>query len=192
MKKLDVVTVGCGHAACHRHIPTFLRQHKSVRVSAVCDLNQPLAKNTAAKFGIPRYYSSLSEMLSKEEPDIVDVCVPPDFHKDAAIEALEAGSHVLMEKPMALNVSDCKEIMQVAQSNKVKLCVVHNQRFYPPFLKARELVEKGVIGKVIGARICFLSREEEYMINEKHWVHRLPGGVLSETAPHTIYLSLPF
>ena len=192
MNKLVAVTVGCGHAAQHRHIPTFLRQGGSVHVSAVCDLNFALAKDTAGKFGIAKCYSSLAEMLSKEEPDIVDICVPPEVHEKTAIEAMEGGSHVLIEKPMALSVEGCEEMIRVARANSVKLCVVHNQRFYPPFLRAIELVQKGVIGEVLGVRICFLSREEEYMNKEHHWVHKLPGGVLGETGPHTVYMSLPF
>ena len=192
MSKLKVAIVGAGFVAQKRHIPAFLRLKRYVSLTAVCDLNYELAREVAKKFGIPNAYSDLKEMLSKEQPDIVDVCTPPGAHAPVAIEAMEAGSHVLLEKPMASSLADCDKMIEAAKRNNVKLSVVHNQRFYPPVLKAEELVKSGVVGELTGMRILSLTPRKEYLIHERHWIHKLPGGIIGETGPHVIYLSLVF
>jgi predicted dehydrogenase len=192
MKKLRVAVVGCGFVAQKRHIPGFLRLKRHVSLCAVCDLNQNLAKDVANRFGIANVYADFSEMFSKEHPDVVDVCTPPKVHASVAIEAMEKGCHVLLEKPMASNLSDCDKMIQASRKYGVKLSIVHNQRFYPPFLKAQELVESGAIGELAGLRVLSLTQRGEYIAHENHWVHKLPGGVIGETGPHAVYLSLAF
>jgi len=190
--KIKVAVVGCGFVAQKRHIPAFLRLKNDVSLCAVCDLNQDLAKDVAKKFSIPNVYSDLSVMLSKEQLDVVDVCTPPKAHAPVAVEAMENGCNVLLEKPMALDLSDCDRMIQASNKYGVKLSVVHNQRFYPPFLKAQQLVEEGAIGELTGMRVLSLTHREEFMTHENHWVHKLPGGVIGETVPHAIYMSLAF
>lgn len=192
LDKLKVGVVGCGFIAKKEHIPGFLRLKRDVVISAVCDVNQSLATSVAKEFGIPRAYSNVSEMLRKENLDIVDICTPPQTHAPLAIEVMEKGCHVLVEKPMALKLSDCDQMNNVAQKCGLKLCVVHNEIFRPPLLKARQLVAKGDIGKLTGMRWCRLTHRGIYMSQKNHWVHRLPGGVLEETGPHAVYTSLVF
>jgi len=192
MDKLKVAVVGCGFVAQKRHIPSFLRLKKDVSMCAVCDLNLDLARSVANRFNIPNAYSDLSEMLSKEKPDVVDVCTPPKAHAPVAIEAMEHGCHVLLEKPMAPSLSDCDRMIQASRKYGVKLSIVHNERFYPPFLKAEELVKSGAIGELTGMRVLSLTHREIYMAHENHWVHKLPGGVIGETGPHAVYLSRVF
>jgi predicted dehydrogenase len=192
MDKLEVAVVGCGSVAQKRHIPSFLKLKKDVSLCALCDLNLGLVTEVAKKFGIKRAYSDLSEMLSKENLDVVDICTPPNAHVTVAIEAVEHGCNVLMEKPMALSVSDCNQMIDSAKKSGVKLSVVHNQKFYPPFIKAQKLVNDGAIGKIMGMRVLSLTNRNEYMTRENHWVHKLPGGVIGETGPHVVYMSLPF
>ena len=192
MKKLKVAVVGAGFVAQRRHIPAFLRLKKYVSLNAVCDLNYELARNVAERFGIPNAYSNVSDMLSKEHPDIVDVCTPPNVHAPVAVEAMEHGSNVLLEKPMASSVADCDKMIDASRKYGAKLSIVHNQRFYPPFLKAEELVKSGTIGELTGMRILSLTPREEYLVHEKHWIHKLPGGIIGETGPHVVYMSLAF
>lgn len=192
MNKLKAAIVGSGFVAQKRHIPSFLRLNRYASLCALCDLNQGLAAGVAEKFGIKHVYSNVSEMLSREDLDIVDICTPPNSHATVAIEALEQGCNVLMEKPMALNVSDCSKMISSARAHCRKLSIVHNQRFYPPFIKAQELVGEGAIGRMIAMRVLALTNKQEYMVHENHWVHKLPGGVISEVGPHTTYMSLAF
>jgi predicted dehydrogenase len=192
MKKLNFGIIGCGFVTQHVHIPALLKLKDKVALTAVCDLNEELAKKVAKQFGVPHAYSNLSEMISKEQLDVVDVCTPPQVHARVAIEAMKEGINVLLEKPMALSVSDCDDMIQAAQKYGTKLCIVHNQRFRPIYLKAQELVENGAIGKLTGMRTLHLTRSDEYMSNKDSWIHKLPGGVISETGPHDVYSSLIF
>lgn len=93
---------------------------------------------------------------------------------------------------MAMTLSECDEMIRVSQKSGSKLCVIHNELFRPPMIKARKMVEKGTIGKVLGMQWCRLTHREEYLAKESHWIHKLPGGVLGETGPHGVYTSLAF
>lgn len=192
MNKLKVGIVGCGHVSKIRHIPSFLRLKKNVVLSSVCDLNLELAKDVAQEFGIPNVYSDLSDMLSEENLDIVDVCTPPKIHAPVALEAMKSGCNVLLEKPMAPSLSDCDKMVEAYKKYGVKLSVVHNQNFYPPFLKAQQFVARGSIGKLLGMRVLILTTRDEYIAHEDHWIHKLAGGAIGETGPHAVYMSLAF
>lgn len=190
--RLKVGIVGCGFIAEKRHIPGFMRLKRDVILQAVCDQNENLARNIANKHHIPKVYSELSEMLAAENLDIVDICTPPQIHAQLAVQAIEHGCHVLMEKPMALKTSDCDKMLSASQKSGVKLCVVHNTIFYPPFLKARKLVAEGAIGEFTGMRILLSDPRDEMILRKDYWIHKLPGGLIGETGPHFVYMSLAF
>ena len=189
--KLRVGIVGCGGIAHQEHIPAFLRLNNVV-LQSVCDKNDKLTQQTAAKYRIPQVYSSLPDMLSAEKLDIVDICTPPQTHAPLALEALQNGCHVLMEKPMALKTSDCDEMIDASRKSGAKLCICHNKLFQPTFLKARRLVAEGVIGDFVGIRIFLSDPREEMIMRKDHWIHKLPGGLIGETGPHVVYMSLAF
>lgn len=189
--KLKLGIVGCGGVAQQAHLPSFMRLNDVV-LSAVCDRNEVLAKETSAKYRLPIAYTELSDMLSKENLDIVDICTPPQTHAALAVEALEHGCHVLMEKPMALSTADCDAMIKAADEKGTKLCIVHNQIFTPPFLKARRLVAEGAIGEFIGMRLFHSDHRDEMIMKKDFWIHKLPGGLIGETGPHPVYESLTF
>lgn len=192
MAKLRAAIIGSGLIAGKKHIPAFLKQKSGVELVALCDINLQAAQAVASRFGIPRTYGDLSEMLSKERPEIVDICTPPQTHAKLAVEAMRNGCHVFIEKPMALTVTDCDEIVDASKQYGAKVCVAHSDLFYYPFMRAREMVGRGDIGEFRGMRI-FLSTPTDYMTSKPdHWAHRLPGGVIGETGPHIVYLTLAF
>lgn len=192
MNKIKVGIVGCGFVASKWHIPSFQRLKNNTIVQAVCDLNPSLAASIAEKFNVPKSYSNVSEMLQKEGLDIIDICTPPRTHATFAIEAMERNCDVLLEKPMAMTLSECDEMIRISQKNGSKLCVIHNELFRPPMIRARKMVEQGAIGKALGMQWCRLTHREEYLAKENHWIHKLPGGILGETGPHGVYTSLAF
>ncbi len=189
--KLRVGIVGCGAVAVKRHIPAFKRL-KNVVVQAVCDSNMDTAKEVARECRISEVYSNLSDMLSKGKVDIVDICTPPQTHASLAVGALEYGCHVLLEKPMALTTVDCDQMVEASKRYGKSLCIVHNVLFHPPMVEAKKLVADGAIGKFIGMRIYLSDPKEEMIMREHYWIHKLPGGLLGETCPHAVYLSLAF
>ena len=169
--RLKVGIVGCGAIAGMRHIPAFLRLKRGVTVQAVCDKDESLARDTASKYLIPEAYSDLSQMLSKERLDIVDICTPPQIHASLALEAIQNNCHVILEKPMALKTSDCDEMVKASQKYNVKLCVIHNQLLYPPMIKAKKLVAERAIGDFIGMRIFMSDPRDEMIMGKDCWVY---------------------
>ena len=157
---LKIGIVGCGLIAGLTHIPIFKRLEGRVVLAAVCDKNENLAKETISKFKIPHAYNNLSQMLSNEDLDVIDICTPPQTHPAIAIEALEQDCHVMMEKPMALTSSDCDQMIGASQRHGVKLCVIHNLLFDPPLLRAKELVADSAFGDFLGLRILMSDPRE--------------------------------
>jgi predicted dehydrogenase len=190
-EKLKVGIVGCGIVVQQEHIPSFSRISQ-VAVQAVCDKNEELARRTAARYHVPGVYTEITDMLAKEKLDIVDICVPPQIHTPLALQALRAGCHVLMEKPMALKVSDCDLMLETARHKNRQICIVHNQLFNPPFPQARRLVADGAIGDFTGMRILLSDHRDEMIMKKDYRIHKLPGGLIGESGPHIVYLTLAF
>lgn len=192
MKSIKAAIIGSGLIAKLKHIPAFHKHRHKVRLAALCDVNLDVAKQVATAAGIPNAYAHVGEMLAKEKPDIVDICTPPKTHAKLTIQAMQAGSHVLIEKPMAQTIEECDAIIAAARENKVKVCVAHSDLFYYPFLEARKLVREGAIGPFRGMRI-FLSTPTNYITSKPdHWANKLPGGVFGESGPHVVYMTLAF
>lgn len=187
MEKLRVGIVGAGHIVTYRHLPVF-RKIKNVKVVAICDKNESVAKSVAKHYGISKFYNDFSAML-KEKLDIVDICTPIYTHTLLATEAMEAGCHVLVEKPLAMSVEDVDRMYKVADKENVKLCVVHQNIFNPIVRKAKRLIDEGEVGDIISVDVgTFVTRDYPLCLNRKHWCHRLPGGIFFETIPHPVYL----
>lgn len=187
---LSAVIVGCGLIATRKYLPICKRLKSQVNLVGVCDMNEDILKQVASKYGVPNTYTDFSLMLRKQRPDVVMICTPPGIHKEQTIESLEGGANVLVEKPMALTLDDCRQMVDAAKRSGKKLGIMHNQVFNPAFDEACDLVSQGAIGKFLGMRIFLLTPVDDMTSNQKHWAHRLPGGVLGETGPHAVYLAL--
>src|ERR1700726_3134225 len=175
MAKIKAAVIGSGLIAGLKHIPAFKRHQDKIFLSALCDLNLEAARKIASEHAIPNVYGDIGEMLAKEKPDVVDICTPPKTHAPIAIQVMQSGSHVLIEKPMAQTVEECDAIIAAARANNVKVCVAHSDLFYYPFIEARKLVRAGAIGTFRGMRI-FLSTPTDYITSKaEHWANKLPG-----------------
>jgi len=189
---LRIGVVGCGGVAQARHLPALVKI-KGVDIVAVCDMNEKVARSVARKYHIAGCYSDFAEMLAKEKLDIVDITVSPRAHAPLSIQAMNAGCHVLVEKPIAESVEEADEVVKVARDKGLKLCVVHNNLFAPMVLKAKAMIEEGRLGEVRGIDIkCPWPRTNKELANKDHWYHKLPGGLFGEIMPHTVYLARGF
>jgi UDP-N-acetylglucosamine 3-dehydrogenase len=189
---LKVGLIGSGFIAKQKHLPAWKKVGSKAQVVALCDPNVMQADELARVHGIPKVYTDPEQMLAAERLDAVDICSPPRTHAELAIRSLKAGAHALIEKPMAINAEECDRILAAAQQSGRRICVAHSDLFYPAFLKARAMVKAGTIGEFRGMRI-FLSTPVDYITSKpEHWAHKLPGGVIGETGPHVIYMTLAF
>ena len=150
---MKVGIIGCGKIAQVRHIPEYLG-NPDTEIGGYFDFNLARAQELAAQFG-GKAYESVEELLADPEIEAVSVCVANNAHAEVTIKALNAGKHVLCEKPMATNIEDCEAMVQAAEKNGKYLMIDQNQRFAKAHLKAKELLEAGEIGKVLTFRTSF-------------------------------------
>ncbi|MDN3017522.1 Gfo/Idh/MocA family oxidoreductase [Paenibacillus sp. BSR1-1] len=153
METLRVGVIGCGSIAQHRHLPEYIA-NKNVELVAVCDLNEERAKAVAEKYGVVAY-TNYEELLKSGGVDAVSVCTPNYLHAPISIAALNAGIHVLCEKPMATSRMEAEDMIAAAEASGKKLMIAHNQRFVPSHRKARQLIETGEIGRIYSFRTAF-------------------------------------
>ena len=190
-KKVSVGVVGTGYIATFAHLPS-LSQLPEAKLNAICDQDIVKARNVAKRFNVPMVYSSLDEMLSNEKLDLVDICLPPQQHKQAILEVLNRHINCLVEKPLAVTTADADAIISAAQENKVNVYVTHNYSVVPVISQAKRIVAEGAIGKVIGVHIEQFVLPHERYFEPNHWCHSLPGEYFGDIAPHLAMLLVEF
>ncbi|MGO4107694.1 Gfo/Idh/MocA family protein [Paenibacillus sp. YAF4_2] len=153
MSKVRVAVIGCGSISKHRHIPEYA-DNNNVELVAFVDPVIERAEEYAAKHG-GKAFADYETMLAEIKPDAVSVCTPNYLHAPMSIAAANAGAHVLVEKPMAVTDEEAAAMNEAAAKNGVKLMVGHNQRLMPPHVKAKQILDSGVLGKVLTFRTSF-------------------------------------
>lgn len=177
--------IGCGRIAQRHaeHINNF------ANLSAVYDIEYEKAVKLAKEYDAMAY-KSLDELFSSEkEVDVVSICSPNGLHADHTIKALNAGFHVLCEKPMAINVHDCGKMIQTAEKNNKRLFVIKQNRFNPPVAAVKKAIEEGRLGKIFSVQLsCFWNRNKDYYENSWKGTKDLDGGTLYTQFSHFIDL----
>ncbi|MEM6318759.1 MAG: Gfo/Idh/MocA family oxidoreductase [Bacteroidota bacterium] len=182
---LKFAIIGCGRIAQRhaKHIQTF------GHLQAVCDVDFTKAEALANEYGA-KAYQQIEDLLSKEkEVDVVAICTPNGLHAQHSIKALNAGFHVLCEKPMAINVHDCGEMIKAAEKANKRLFVIKQNRFNPPVAKIKELIDEGKLGKLYSVQLsCFWNRNFDYYKNSWKGTKELDGGTLFTQFSHFVDL----
>lgn len=189
---IEIALVGCGQVASD-HVAA-IQLLEGVRICALVDPDEQRRLDVAARVEGVRTYPDVTSMLDQERPDAVHVLTPPATHEQVALEAMQAGCHVLVEKPIALDVGAVDTMIATAKERDVVLSTCHNMLFKPAVLRARELVESGAIGEVVHV-VGFYGFSEEGVYSGtvgSHWAYRLPGGVFTNFLPHMISLQQAF
>ncbi|MEK3889786.1 Gfo/Idh/MocA family protein [Bacillus sp. FSL K6-3431] len=153
MKKMKVGVIGCGSIAKYRHLPEYAME-ENVEIIAVCDIVENRAEEMASTYDAIAY-TDYKELLKNDDIDAVSVCLPNYLHAPITIAALQAGKHVLCEKPMAISKEEAEQMIEARQASGKKLMIAHNQRFVPSHQKAREIIESGELGKIHSFRTAF-------------------------------------
>lgn len=176
--------IGCGNIAS-RHADQIRNAGKLV---AVCDKDLPKAGSFAEKYGV-KAYSEMSELLAAERPDIAVICTPNGLHAAHSILALEAGCHVLCEKPLAITVSDARRMLETAAQCSKKLFVVKQNRYNPPVMAIKALLDTKKLGTIHGFQVnCFWNRPRSYYESDWRGTLALDGGTLFTQFSHFIDL----
>ncbi|SFF11099.1 Predicted dehydrogenase [Paenibacillus algorifonticola] len=186
-----IAIIGCGGIANGKHLPS-LTTIKNVQIVAFCDIEEHRAQEAAAKYGAEgaRVYTDYTELLKDETIEIVHVCTPNDSHAVIAIAALEAGKHVMCEKPMAKTAADAKLMMETARRTGKKLTIGYNNRFRPDSQQLKKICANGELGEVYYAKAHAIRRRAVptwgvFLDEEKQG-----GGPLIDIGTHALDLTL--
>ncbi len=155
MKKLRVGVIGLGMGRAH--IEGY-RSHPGAEVVAIADPNEQRLKDAGDRYSIPGRYADAPSMLRREKLDVVSVATPNKFHKPLAIAALEAGCHVLCEKPMAMNATEARAMLAAARAAHRRLMINFSFRFTEQSWALKKEVETGILGDIYFARTIWHRR----------------------------------
>lgn len=192
---LRIAIVGCGKVADSHAEEIGKIPH--VQLCAVCDLEPILAEQLAVRYGVPRWYSDLVNLLEVEKPDVLHITTPPQSHLALTRQAVAAGCHVFLEKPVALRHCDVEAIIAATIAAGRKLTVNYWPRFEVPALELCRLYETGVLGDPVHVESAYgYDLAGEYGMafrrDPEHWVHRLPGKLFQNILDHVLNKITPF
>ena len=145
--------IGCGKIAQVRHIPEYA-EHKDAKLLGFYDINLERAADLAKQYG-GTAYATVEELLANPEIHAVSICAANFAHAELTIAALNAGKHVLCEKPMAITLAECEAMVEAAKKNNKFLMIGHNQRLAKAHAVARKLIVDGLIGDIVTFRTTF-------------------------------------
>ena len=175
--------VGFGNIG-QRHA-SHIMQNPGAQLVAVCDIDSAKAKGVPD--GVP-FYTSLSEMLEDSNGDVVCVCTPNYLHERHAVEALKAGWHTVVEKPMALSAAECDRMISASEQAGKIIFAVKQNRYNPPVAAVKQLLEEGRLGKILLVQVNgFWNRNDAYY-EENSWRGRkaMDGGCLFTQFSHFV------
>jgi UDP-N-acetyl-2-amino-2-deoxyglucuronate dehydrogenase len=188
MDKLKFAIVGVGSIG-KRHI-AVLDAEEGAEIVAICDKDAAKCEEQSSLYGGIKSYTDYHQMLEEVDADVINVVTPHAMHADMSIDALQKGFHVLVEKPMALNVKDCLRMNEVAYKSGKKLWVVKQNRFNVPIKLATEAIEQGKLGRIFMIKCDVLWNRYQGYYDDSPWRGKLDheGGALFTQASHFIDL----
>jgi predicted dehydrogenase len=181
--KLRFGIIGCGRIA-PRHADSL--RDLDATVVSFADVIESRAAKFAKDFGAT-ICGDYRRILADKTIDVVNICTPSGMHADMTVAALDAGKHVIVEKPIALTLADADRMLAAAKRNQRKLCVVLQNRYNPPMLEIRRVVDEGRLGKLLlGNATVRWYRPQEYYEDGWHGTWSMDGGALMNQSIHHI------
>jgi predicted dehydrogenase len=188
MDKSKIGVIGLGGVAQLVHLPNFSKL-TNAELTAVCEVNKSRLITIAEKFNVKERYSNYNEMLEKSEMDAVIIATPTSTHADIAVDCLEAGKDILVEKPLARTYQEAKRIVDSAKKNKRKLMVGMNLRYRPDTMLLRSFINSNEIGEPFYVKCGWIRKQSS---GEKWFTKKEEsgGGVIIDLGIHLLDLAL--
>lgn len=186
VNSLGFALIGCGRAG-ERHAA---QAGKFGRFVAVCDVNQAAAQRFSREAKAEPFtdYGTMLRSV-QDKVDVIAVCTPNGLHCEHSIRAFEAGYHVICEKPMAITVHECGEMIKAAERANRRLFVVKQNRYNPPVAHLKTLLDSGALGKIYTAHLnCYWNRNAKYFNSDWKGTLKMDGGTLYTQFSHFIDL----
>jgi predicted dehydrogenase len=156
--KIRIGVIGAGNIG-NVHLDVFSNLREDVDIQAITDVYIPLAEKRAKDYHIPTVHASAEDLIHDEDLDAIIVAVPNKYHAPLAIQALKAGKHVLLEKPMAINESDAKEILITQRETGKLVMIPHQMRWESLAMQVKDQVERGELGDIYHAKAGWFRRK---------------------------------
>ncbi len=176
--------IGCGKVTTMFHLKS-IKELEEVTVAAVADLDRARMRDVQRKAGAERGYADPKELLADPDVEAVAINTPPRFHEGLVLEAIEAGKHVLCEKPLAQTIEGCKRIANAQRGTGLVVLPVHNYAFTPCLVAAQELIEKGEIGALQGIDVRFDNNLWSYGA-KTDFRTKETYGIVEDILPHAL------
>ena len=162
MKSINIGQVGYkfmgkAHSNAYRKVGMFFDLPAELKMRALCGREEEWLKKSAAQFGWETCETSWEKLVTRSDIDVIDITAPSNAHKDIAIAAADNGKHIFCEKPLAINLSDAREMLEAAKKNGVKHQIGFNYRFAPAVVLAKNMIDQGKIGKIFHVRAYYLQ-----------------------------------
>ncbi len=188
MEKTRVAVIGLGSVAQMVHLPNLMKIN-SAEISSVAEINKGRLNIVADKFNVKKRFKNHTELLKDDETDAVIISTPTHLHKQIAIDCLNAGKDVLVEKPLARNSIEGLEVVECAKKNKRKLMVGMNLRYRPDSMLIRSLIDAGEIGDPFYIKCGWIRKQSS---SEKWFTKReeAGGGVILDLGINLVDLAL--
>ena len=188
MEKTRIAVIGLGSVAQLVHLPNLLKI-KNAEITAVVEVNKNRLHSVADKYDVKKRFTDYKELLNNNDADAVIIATPTHLHKQMAIDCLNAGKDVLVEKPLARNSSEGIEVIECAKKNKRKLMVGMNLRYRPDSMLIRSLIDAGEIGKPFYIKCGWIRKQSS---SEKWFTKReeAGGGVILDLGINLVDLAL--
>lgn len=183
---IRVALIGAGMIASAAHVPAYRHRSDVFEIVAVFDAFEASAKSTAESNGIAAWYTDAKKMLEEVKPDLVSVCVPNAFHKEYVMLALNAGCHVLCEKPLAFTYRDAVEMYALAEKQGKILIACQSMRYTPDRLAAKAYVDQGKVGDIYYASFSRIRRRGIPTWGRFHMKQSSCGGALVDIGVHML------
>ena len=150
---IKAAIIGTGNI-CPSHIKGYLNFPERCRIIALCDIYPEKAQARIDEFSLDaRAYADYKEMLAKEKPDLVSICLPPYVHAEIAVAAMEAGANVVCEKPMAASLAECDRMIEAEKRTGKVICCVAQNRFRDDHMGLKKILDSGVLGRIVHANV---------------------------------------
>jgi len=184
-KTINFGIIGCGRIF-PKHAESIMRLDNA-KLVGVCDIKTDRLEDAKRKYNC-KGFENYKELISEPDIDIISICTPSGLHAKMTVGSAKAGKHVIVEKPMAMNLREADEMIEECKKNNVKLFVVKQNRYNEPIKKAKEAMDKHRFGKLFyGNATVYWSRPQEYY-DQDPWrgTKAIDGGVLMNQASHHI------
>jgi predicted dehydrogenase len=188
---LKVAIVGCGKIA-DSHAEQIVRI-PGCEIVGVCDREPLMAQQLYERFPVKAYYSDVTDLIENAKPDVVHITTPPQSHYQISTQCLDAGCHVYVEKPFALNAAETVDVIRLAERKGLKITAGHDDQFRPATRRMRALIRSGFLGEApvhmesyYGYEISTKGYAGALLGDKQHWVRKLPGKLLHNIISHGI------